>query len=255
MAGGMVSFRAGLQELPEALARELHAEIRLKAPVTQLRSGPKGWTVGAAFQQAELYDAVVYAAPAHRIDEIDLDFPAGDRVGTLASIGHPPVAVLVLGFRREDVAHPLDGFGFLVPEVERRHVLGVLFSSTLFPGRAPDEHVTLTAFVGGVRNPDLAHADQPTITARVMDDLRALLGAKGEPTFRAFHLWPKAIPQYDLTYGRFKDIMDEAERRNPGFALAGSYREGVALGEAIASGEEAAARVAALPAAAGSRGR
>ena len=251
MAGGMVSFRAGLQELPEALARELHAEIRLKAPVTQLRSGPKGWTVGAAFQQAELYDAVVYAAPAHRIDEIDLDFPAGDRVGTLASIGHPPVAVLVLGFRREDVAHPLDGFGFLVPEVERRHVLGVLFSSTLFPGRAPDEHVTLTAFVGGVRNPDLAHADQPTITARVMDDLRALLGAKGEPTFRAFHLWPKAIPQYDLTYGRFKDIMDEAERRNPGFALAGSYREGVALGEAIASGEEAAARVAALPAAVG----
>ena len=255
MAGGMVSFRAGLQELPEALARELHAEIRLKAPVTQLRSGPKGWTVGAAFQQAELYDAVVYAAPAHRIDEIDLDFPAGDRVGTLASIGHPPVAVLVLGFRREDVAHPLDGFGFLVPEVERRHVLGVLFSSTLFPSRAPEDHVTLTAIVGGVRNPDLAHADQPTITARVMDDLRALLGAKGEPTFRAFHLWPKAIPQYDLTYGRFKDIMDEAERRNPGFALAGSYREGVALGEAIASGEEAAARVAALPAAAGSDGR
>jgi len=255
MAGGMVSFRAGLQELPDALARELHAEIRLKAPVTQLRSGPKGWTVGAAFQQAELYDAVVYAAPAHCVDEIDLDFPAGDRVGTLASIGHPPVAVLVLGFRREDVAHPLDGFGFLVPEVERRHVLGVLFSSTLFPGRAPDDHVTLTAFVGGVRNPDLAHADQPTITARVMDDLRALLGAKGEPTFRAFHLWPKAIPQYDLTYGRFKDIMDEAERRNPGFALAGSYREGVALGEAIASGEEAAARVAALPAAAGSDAR
>ena len=250
MAGGMVSFLSGLQELPDALARELHAEIRLKAPVTQLRSGPKGWTVGAAFQQAELYDAVVYAAPAHCIDEIDLDFPAGDRVGTLASIGHPPVAVLVLGFRREDVAHPLDGFGFLVPEVERRHVLGVLFSSTLFPARAPDDHVTLTAFVGGVRNPDLAHADQPTITARVMDDLRALLGAKGEPTFRAFHLWPKAIPQYDLSYGRFKDIMDEAERRNPGFALAGSYREGVALGEAIASGEEAAARVAALPAAA-----
>ena len=255
IAGEMVSFRTGLQELPDALGRELHAEIRLKAPVTQLRSGPKGWTVGAAFQQAELYDAVVYAAPAHCIDEIDLDFPAGDRVGTLASIGHPPVAVLVLGFRREDVAHPLDGFGFLVPEIERRHVLGVLFSSTLFPDRAPDDHVTLTAFVGGVRNPDLAHADQPTITARVMDDLRALLGAKGEPTFREFHLWPKAIPQYDLTYGRFKDIMDEAERRNPGFALAGSYREGVALGDAIASGEEAAARVAALPAAAGSGGR
>jgi oxygen-dependent protoporphyrinogen oxidase len=84
----------------------------------------------------------------------------------------------------------------------------------------------------------------PTVTARVMDDLRALLGAAGEPTFRAFHLWPKAIPQYELAYARFKDVMDEAERRNPGLALAGAYREGVSLGEAIASGEAAAARVA-----------
>ncbi|HET8835138.1 MAG TPA: protoporphyrinogen oxidase, partial [Gemmatimonadales bacterium] len=242
----------GLQELPDALARELHAEIRLRAPVTQLRAGPKGWTVGAAYQPTELYDGVIYAAPAHCVDDVDLAFPGGDRLKTLASITHPPVAVLALGFRREDVAHPLDGFGFLVPEVERvRHVLGVIFSSSLFPGRAPDGQVLLTAFIGGVRNPDLANADLPTITARVLDDLRVLLGASGEPTFREFQLWPKAIPQYDLSYGRFKDIMDETERRNPGFALAGSYREGVSLAEAIASGEAAAERVAAAAGAAG----
>jgi oxygen-dependent protoporphyrinogen oxidase len=175
---------------------------------------------------------------------MDLDLPGGDRLKTLGSISYPTVAVVALGFRREDVTHPLDGFGFLVPEVERRHVLGVIFSSTLFPGRAPEEHVMLTAFVGGVRNPDLANADVPTLTARVLDDLRLLLGAKGEPTFRAFHLWNKAIPQYDLTYSRFKEIMDETERRNPGIALAGSYREGVALGEVIAGGEQAAVRIA-----------
>jgi oxygen-dependent protoporphyrinogen oxidase len=240
---GLVSFRTGLQELPAAFARELRSEIRLKSPVTQLRRGPKGWTVGAAFQPAELYDGVVYAAPAHCIDDIDLEFAGGDRLKTLASITHPPIGVLVLGFRREDVTHPLDGFGFLVPEVERRSVLGVIFSSTLFPGRAPEGHVTLTTFVGGVRNPDLAHADLPTITARAMHDLHALLGVKGEATFRSFQLWPKAIPQYDLTYGRYKDVMDEVERRNPGLALAGSYREGVAVGEVITSGEEAAGRL------------
>ena len=102
--------------------------------------------------------------------------------------------------------------------------------------------------MGGVRNPDLANADLPTITARVHDDLRQLLGAAGEPTFRAFRLWPKAIPQYDLTYGRFREIMEDAERRNPGLALAGSYRDGIAIGETIASGEAAAARVAAAAA-------
>jgi oxygen-dependent protoporphyrinogen oxidase len=241
----LVSFAGGLQEIPDALARELHPELRLKAPVTQIRSGPKGWTVSAAYQASELYDGVVYAAPAHRADEVDLAFEGGDRVKTLGSIDHPAVAVLVLGFRREEVAHKLDGFGFLVPDVERRNVLGVIFSSTVFPGRAPDGHVLLTAFVGGVRNPDLANADLSTLTARVLDDLRLLLGVRGEPTFRTFHLWPKAIPQYALSYSRFKEIMDDAERRNPGLALTGSYREGVALGEVISAAGQAAERIAA----------
>ncbi len=240
----LVSFREGMAQLPQALARELHAEIRLKSPVAGLKQGPKGWTISAAYQASELYDGVVLTAPAHRADEIELDFPGGDRLKTLGSITHPPVAVIALGFRREDVTHPLDGFGFLVPEVERRHVLGCIFSSTLFPGRAPEGHVMLTTFVGGVRNPDLANADVPTITARVLDDLRLLLGAKGEPTFRAVHLWGQAIPQYDLTYSRYKEIMEEAERRNPGLALAGSFREGVAVGDVIAGGEAAAERLA-----------
>ncbi len=241
----LVSFIGGLQELPDALARELRSELRFRASASQIRAGARGWTVSAAYQAAELYDAVIYAAPAHCADELDLAFEGGDRVRTLASIDHPPVAVLALGFRREDVVHKLDGFGFLVPDVERRHVLGVIFSSSVFPGRAPEGHVLLTAFVGGVRHPDLANADLSTLTARVLDDLRLLLGVRGEPTFRAFHLWPKAIPQYALSYGRFKEIMDDAERRNPGFALAGSFRDGVAVGDVIAAAAQAADRIGA----------
>jgi protoporphyrinogen/coproporphyrinogen III oxidase len=242
---GLISFAGGLREIPDAFARELRSEIRFKAPVTQLRRGPKGWTVSAAYQASELYDGVIYTAPAHCADDVELAFDGGDRLKTLTSITHPPVAVIALGFRREDVAHRLDGFGFLVPDVERRNVLGVIFSSTVFPGRAPEGHVLLTAFVGGVRHPDLANADLSTLTARVLDDLRLLLGVRGEPTFRAFHLWPKAIPQYTLSYGRFKEIMDEAERRNPGLGLTGSYRDGVAVGEVISAADQTAERVAA----------
>lgn len=244
--GSIMSFREGLQELPDALGRELSAEVRLRSPVTQLRQGPRGWTVGAALQTPELYDAVIYAAPAHSLDEIDLDLPGGERLSTLSSIVHPPVAVLALGFRREQVSHPLDGFGFLTPEVERRRVLGAVFSSTIFPDRAPEGHVMLTAFVGGTRDPDFVQADPQTLTARVLDDLRVLIGAQGEPTFRAVQIWPKAIPQYVLGYGRFKDIADEVERRNPGLLLAGTYRDGVSLGEAMGSGERAATRAAEL---------
>jgi protoporphyrinogen/coproporphyrinogen III oxidase len=241
----LVSFAGGLQELPDAMVRELGPAVRLGSAVTQIRRGPKGWTVGAAFQHAELYDAVVYAAPAHCTDEIDLGFEGAERLKTLSSIPHPPVAVVALGFRREEVGHPLEGFGFLVPEVERKHVLGAIFSSSLFPGRAPDGHILLTAFVGGVRNPDLANADLNTLTARVLDDFRSFLGARGEPTFRAFQLWPRAIPQYTLSHGRFREIMDDVERRNPGLALAGSFREGVALGEVLTSADAGAACLAA----------
>jgi oxygen-dependent protoporphyrinogen oxidase len=244
--GSVISFRGGLQEIPDALGRELNSEVRLRAPVTQLRSGPRGWTVGAAFQTPELFDAVVYAAPAHSLDEIDLDLGAAERLSTLSSILHPPVAVLALGFRQEQVAHPLDGFGFLTPEVERRRVLGVIFSSSLFPDRAPAGHVLLIAFVGGTRDPDFVQADPQTLTARVLDDLRPLLGTRGEPAFRSVQVWPKSIPQYVLGYGRFKEIADDVERRNPGLVLAGTYRDGVSLGDAIASGEQAAARIGEL---------
>jgi oxygen-dependent protoporphyrinogen oxidase len=103
----------------------------------------------------------------------------------------------------------------------------------------------LTAFAGGARDPDIANADPTTLTARVLDDLRTLLGVRGEPTFRAFQLWPKSIPQYELSYGRFKEIMDDVERRNPGLGLTGSYREGVALGEVITAAEAQAERIAA----------
>jgi oxygen-dependent protoporphyrinogen oxidase len=189
---------------------------------------------------------VIYAAPAYALDDIDLDFPGGERLSTLSSIVHPPIAVLALGFRREQVAHPLDGFGLLAPEVERRRVLGVIFSSSLFPDRAPEGHLLLTVFVGGTRDPDFVQTDPQTLTARVLDDLRGLLGTRDEPTFRAVQVWPKAIPQYVLGYGRFKDIADQIERSNPGLVLAGTYRDGVSLGDAIGSGERAALRTAAL---------
>jgi oxygen-dependent protoporphyrinogen oxidase len=150
---------------------------------------------------------------------------------------------VALGFRREQLSHPLDGFGFLTPEVERKRVLGAIFSSSLFPDRAPAGHVMVTAFVGGTRDPDLVQADPQTLTARVLDELRSLLGTQGEPTFRAVQVWPKGIPQYVLGYGRFKEIADDIERRNPGLVLAGTYRDGVSLGDAINSAEQAAVRI------------
>jgi oxygen-dependent protoporphyrinogen oxidase len=161
----------------------------------------------------------------------------------LAAIPHAPVAVVTLGFPRGDVTHALDGFGVLVPAVERFRVLGTLFTSTLFPGRAPPGHVTLTTFVGGARQPELAALGAGALVTLVQEELARLLGVHGEPTFRHVVRWPDAIPQYVVGYDRWLGLMREIESANPGLLFAGSYRGGVGLGDALRSGLEAASRV------------
>ena len=103
--------------------------------------------------------------------------------------------LFALGFRREDVAHPLDGFGMLVPAKAGRRILGALFSSTLFPGRAPEGHVLVTVFVGG-RQPEMAALPDAELDAVVLAELRELLGVRAEPVFRQCSRWPQAIPKY-----------------------------------------------------------
>jgi oxygen-dependent protoporphyrinogen oxidase len=243
-AGVIRSFRAGLAEMPEALVRRLEGRIRLRAPVRAVGRVHAGWTI-VTDQGETRHEAVVYGGPAHALAELRVECAGRERLADLKAIPYPPVSVLVLGFRRADVAHPLDGFGVLVPAVEGRRILGVLFSSTLFPGRAPEGHVTLSAFVGGARQPDLARLDTEAITRLVLVELEALLGVSGVPTFRRHVFWPRAIPQYVLGYGRLARLMDEVEAANPGLAFAGAYRQGVSLGDTIASGLAAAERAAA----------
>ncbi|HXR47159.1 MAG TPA: protoporphyrinogen oxidase, partial [Candidatus Limnocylindrales bacterium] len=157
-------------------------------------------------------------------------------VSAFSEIRYPPVASVVLGFRREDVAHPCRGFGMLIPKVEGFRILGTIFSSSLFPNRAPAGHITLTSYIGGERQPDLALRPADELVTLTCEDLRVLLGVKGRPVFRHMTLYPKAIPQYNLGYGRYRELMSAIENQAAGLFLAGHYREGVSLGDSMVSG-------------------
>ncbi len=164
-----------------------------------------------------------------------------------SEIRHPPVASVVLGFRREDVAHPCQGFGALIPRVEGFKILGTIFSSALFPNRAPAGHVTLTSYIGGERQPELASLPPDELFDLTCEDLRLLLGVRGRPVFRHSAYYPKAIPQYNLGYGRFRQLMSDIEQSAPGLFFAGHYRDGVSLGDSIVSGCNMAERVGKVP--------
>ncbi len=242
-----VSFNEGLQVLTDTLAARQGPDLRLRHEVVRLAREGGGWRVHArapAGGQDMLHRAVLLAAPAYRLAALELAAPDAPGLGPLGEIYYPPVASVVLGFRREDVPHPLDGFGMLVPEVERFHILGTLFSSSLFPGRAPAGHVLLTTYLGGVRAPELALRPEAELVEMTCRDLAAILGVRGRPTYRHVRVYPKAIPQYELGYGRFLGHMDDLEARAPGVFLAGHFRNGISLGDSLLAGEAVAGRIA-----------
>ena len=242
---GLFSFRDGLQTLPRALAAHLGDRLHTNTRVTHLAPKADGWTLttesdaGTATHRA---DAVLSTIPLHQLAQVSLSTPV-DR-SPLDGVPYPPVTVYHLGYHASDVGHPLDGFGVLVPEAEDDlHILGTIFSSTLFPNRAPDDYVLLTTLVGGSRHPNLAHAGMASLRATVTHDLQCLLDVHGPPVFESVYRWERAIPQYVLGYGAIKDLLANLEREHPGLFLAGNYRQGISVPDAMTSGAEAAARI------------
>ena len=241
----MFSFDDGLQVLTDALAAQLGDALKLNTQVTKLLQTKDGWRISTPSGEAE-HDAVIYCGTAFRLAELKIESQTSIDFSAFSEIRHPPVASVVLSFRREDVAHPLDGFGMLIPKIEKFKILGTIFSSSLFPNRAPENFVTLTSYIGGERQPELASLPTDELLKLVCEDLRVLLGVKGVPTFRHVTLYPKAIPQYNVGYGKFKDLMSEIESKAHDLFFAGSFRDGVSLGDSIVSGVNIAERVGKL---------
>jgi oxygen-dependent protoporphyrinogen oxidase len=239
----IVSFARGLQTLPAALAARLPAgAIRTRTAVISLSPGQPWKLVSRrdGLAATDEFDAVVLALPAAALASLPIGRAGGNPLTALGLVDYPPVASLFLGFRREQVAHPLDGFGALVPAVEHRSILGVLFSSTLFPDRAPAGHVALTVYVGGTRQPELARLAPDALRQRVLVDLRDLLGVTGEPVFAHAAFWPLAIPQYNLGYERFLEAMTKAEAQHAGLFIGGHVRDGISVANCIAAGQRLA---------------
>jgi oxygen-dependent protoporphyrinogen oxidase len=244
----MLSFARGMQSLTDAIAAKL-ADVRLASPVTgvvPLERG--GYAVryaaqGGAAGREVLARAVVVAVPAFAAAALvaPLSAPVARE---LESIVYPPVASAVVGFRRSSLQHPLDGFGFLVPAVERRRILGTIFSSTLFPDRAPDDHVALTTFVGGMRQPDLAIGDDEAVALTVRAELKPLLKVRSSPVMTAVTRWDRAIPQYELGHLERVERVAALERAHPGLAFCANWRGGISVGDCIKSAAAVAEQVA-----------
>ena len=223
-----------MEELAQKLAFPLKKEILLAHRVKKIARGKDYWAVTHKNHEGmvteEKFDEVISTIPSHQILSIEWDSVEGmENISTLASATHYPLALVYLGFQKKDIKHPLDGFGFLVPEVENLKILGTLFSSTLFPGRAPDGQVLLTTFVGGERNPELAKLPDHALGELVQNELSKLLGIQAPPVFIEVKKWPAAIPLPDAEMEKRKNAAKKLSSLNPGLCFSGSFLTGVSL--------------------------
>jgi protoporphyrinogen/coproporphyrinogen III oxidase len=242
--GAMISLRDGLDRLPGGVAAALH-DVRTGTAVRRVVPGPGGFrieTEGRALAARRVVLAVGTEATAELLDEA-----TGGRSRAFAEIPYAAVAVAGFGYRREDVAHPLDGFGFLAPRVEDLRILGCLFPSSIFPGRAPEGHVALSAFAGGRTDPEAAALPEGELLAMVEGDLRRALGVRGAPVVRVVRRWPRAIPQYEVGHGRFLALAAEIEAALPGLHLAGNFLRGVSVADCVRNATTLADAILAAP--------
>lgn len=245
----MVSFKGGMGTLIKKLAGDLGDGLKTSARVISVDSTADGrWEVSWGTDGedcCDAYDALAIAVPAPDIASLPLGGALSAALAPLSKIEYAPVATYSMGFRRADIAHRLDGFGALVPAREDFSILGSLFVSSIFDGRAPEGFATLTNYVGGMRRPELAPLPQDEMRKIVLGDLKRLLGVSGEPVFEKMFFWKHAIPQYNLGYGGIMEAADAAEAAFSSLALIGSYRGGVGVGSCVENALRAADALAA----------
>ncbi|KAK4272172.1 hypothetical protein QN277_020761 [Acacia crassicarpa] len=248
---GSFSFFGGMQTLTDTLSKELGKDnLKLNTEVLSLSYSHGGsslsdkWSITCSSNQDTHVDAVIMTAPLSNVKHMKIrnrgnPFP----LDFLPEVTYMPLSVMITTFKKENVKRPLEGFGVLVPSIEQQHglkTLGTLFSSMMFPDRAPSNLYLYTTFIGGSRNKELARASTDELKQVVTSDLRKLLGAEGEPTFVNHFYWSKAFPLYGHNYGSVLEAIDKLEKDLPGFFYAGNHKGGLSVGKSIASGYKAA---------------
>ena len=235
-AGRLVSFDEGMAVLPETIAACLpEGTVRTGCRVSGLRQADGGWEVHWE-GGSERADRVVLAVPAAAAADLvePLSAPAA---GILRDIPYAPILSVAVAYGRDQVGHPLDGFGFLVPRREGLRILGGLFSSTLFGGRAPDDQVLLTVFVGGATDRGAIDLDAQQAAELVHSELAPLLAISGPPNVVGQSRYEGAIPQYTLGHLERMAGLDGLLSVFPGLHARASWRDGISVSDCVRNGE------------------
>ncbi len=241
------TFREGNETLVRALGNRLASSILLRTRATNVyrqKDGAYHVSLEGSNNDSVSAKSVIFATPTDvtggLLGQLEPSFKP-----LLTSVEYAAVAVVSLGYAKKDVSHSLDGFGFLVPRSAGLRILGTVWNSSLFPGRAPDGHTLLTGFVGGATDAAAARLNHEELSGIVHREIAPLLSIQSSPMFSNVTICPRALPQYNLGHGDRLASIGKNLARFPGLFLTGNYLRGPAIGacaeQALAVAEEVAA--------------
>ncbi len=239
--GSLHSFDRGLGTLTSALAARV--DVRCDHRIERLERTDDRFRLVGSGEDVEA-DAVIITTPVDATAKLTAPL-AEEQTSTILEIPYVPVAVVVHGYRAEDIGQPLDGFGFLCPGGEGRAILGSIWASTVFDGHAPDGSVMLRTMLGGARRPEAAEGSDEELLERARNELIAVMGLAPDarPTFGRVIKWSAGIPQYVHGHASRVAAADEIEARVPGVFLGGNAFRGVSMIQCIADADRVADRV------------
>lgn len=238
-----VSLRGGMQTFVDTLTARLSlGHTRLHCPVSQLQHVDGQWYVECKDNSVFSADGVILATPAFQTAPL-LQRLDPQLAESLTTIRYSSAATVNLAFRREQIPHPLNGFGFVVPHVENRKLIACSFSSVKYAGRAPEGYALLRAFVGGSLQAELFNLDDSEMEQAVRHELATFLGIQTAPLLVHIARYPHSMPQYRVGHLRLVETIDQQVAHYPGLALAGSAYRGVGIADCVRGGEAAAEAV------------
>jgi oxygen-dependent protoporphyrinogen oxidase len=239
-----MSLSGGLIELVEAVEKKLPPESVLLDKSVQ-RVWQEGGRYVVETNSGEQFSgrALVIGSPLREAARLAVGV-CPELAENLSGYKSVSTAVVFLGFRREEVRHPLDGYGFVVPASEDLHLLASTFVSTKFPNRAPDSHVLLRGFLGGARDPAVLEYSDQELVELVRDELSGVLGELPEPSLSRVCRWMDGTPQVEVGHGDNLARLDRLLAELPGFQVTGNGLRGVGIPDCISDGGRVAEKVA-----------
>ncbi len=234
-SGKIFSFRNGMQSLTDKLAQSFDGALKTGCNIKSIEYKKNHYEIvfeNKDGQQKAESKVVITTLPSHAFEQLPLNIDKED-LTKIKEIPYARVAMVYYGYKEKPAGVQANGFGFLVPAKEKRQILGTLWNSSIFSGRAPENGLALSTFVGGSRQPDLPDKSDSQLMDLVNSELKDLMNISASPDFVKIVRWEKAIPQYTIKQNDALQAIKNIEDKNPGLFISGNFRGGISVSDCI----------------------